>query len=387
MTIRVHPGVLQWARQNRRLTIEQAAARLEWTEDRVLEIEQTDTITEQELEKLASGYRISEASLVMPAPLPIDRYPSRQIDDFRLHARVEQEPLTMGTQIKIENAFELIDLLAEVNDADVDVAPRPLLPTCDQDEDPQRVATRERGRIGIPIDAQLGWGTDKEAFLRWREVIEGQEILVQKTTLHEKSVRGFAIFKSGYGLVAVDSTDDYRARIFTLFHEYAHLLLRAGGISDQNRRVPIERWCNRFAANFLMPADEFREKYGLEFPQGGPATDYQVGRMAAAFKVSKASTAIRFEELGLAPKGFYDQLKKMWGEPSKPQRKGPKERNQIDIELGRLGTTHVSAIATAVERGIIDRLEARYALDVPIEHLPALSAAARARHEAYGPAK
>ena len=385
MTIRVHPGVLQWARQNRQLTIEQAATRLEWPEDRVRDIEQAGTITEEELDKLASGYRISEATLVMPAPLPADRYPPRKIDDFRLHAHVAQEPLTMETQIKIENAFDLVDLLAEVNDADVTVAPRPLLPTSDLDEDPQRVATRERSRIGLPVDAQLGWETDKEAFLRWREVVEAQDILVQKTTLHEKSVRGFAIFKSGYGLVAVDSTDDYRARIFTLLHEYAHLLLRMSGISDQNRSRRVERWCNQFAAHFLMPADEFRAKYNLEFPQGGPATDFQVTRMAVCFKTSKAATAIRFEELGLAPAGFYDRISATWSEPSSRRRKGPKERDQIDIELGRLGTTHVSAIAAAVERGIIDRLEARYALDVPIDHLPALSAAARARHEAYGP--
>jgi Zn-dependent peptidase ImmA (M78 family) len=136
-----------------------------------------------------------------------------------------------------------------------------------------------------------------------------------------------------------------------------------------------------------MPAEEFRAKYALEFPHGGPPSDHQVGRMALCFKVSKSAVAIRFEEVGLAAKGFYDRLRAGWNEPSARKRRGGKERDQIDIELGRLGTTHVSAIATAVERGIIDRLEARYALDVPIEHLPALRAAARVRHEAYGPAR
>ena len=188
MTVAVHPGVLKWVRESRRLTVEQAAARLEWPEDRVLEAERAGSISVEDLDKLASGYRISTATLIMPGPLPADRYPSRAIEDFRLHARAVQEPLTMATQIKVENAFELIDLLAEVNDADVAVAPRPLLPTCDLEEDPQRVATRERGRIGLPVAAQLGWETDKEAFFRWREVVEAQEILVQKTTLHEVSV-------------------------------------------------------------------------------------------------------------------------------------------------------------------------------------------------------
>lgn len=387
MTVPVHPGVLAWARGIRALSLETAAERLEWPPEQVLAAEATDEMAIDDLEHMASRYRLPLATLLMPEPLPADRYPPRRIDDFRLHAHMDEEPLGVETQVRVEAAFELIELLSEVNDADVDVAPRPFLPTCDLDDDPQGVAIRERGRIGLPLDSQLGWQTDKEAFLRWREIIEAEDVLVQKTPLHERSVRGFAIFRSGFGLVAVDSTDDYRARNFTLFHEYAHLLLRASGISDQNRHVRIERWCNQFAAHFLMPATGFREQYALQFPNGGPANDYQVGRMATCFKVSKSAVAIRFEELGLAPAGFYDRLKTEWGDSPRAYRRGPPDRDQIDIELGRLGTTHVSAIHNAVERGIIDKLEARYALRVPIEHLPALAAAARARHLAYGPAR
>lgn len=385
MTVPVHPGVLAWARSSRRLTVEKAAERLKVPQERLLELERAETITADELESLASGYRLSPATLLMPEPLPADRYPPRAIDDFRLHAHAEAEPLTMATQIKVENAFELIELLAEVNDADDEVAPRPLLPGYALDDDAIRIGARERGRIGLPLDAQLGWETDKEAFLRWREVVEAQEIIVQKARLHEESVRGFAIFKSGYGLVAVDSGDDYRARIFTLLHEYGHLLLRASGISDQNRSVPVERWCNQFAANFLMPAEGFRHQYQLLFREWEAPNDWQVSRMARCFKVSKSSVAIRFEELGLAPAGFYDRLKREWGDFTKKQRGGPTGRDQIDVELGQLGTTHVSAIGSALERGIIDKLEAQYALGVPLDHLPALRAAARARHQAYGP--
>jgi Zn-dependent peptidase ImmA (M78 family) len=109
--------------------------------------------------------------------------------------------------------------------------------------------------------------------------------------------------------------------------------------------------------------------------------------MAKLFKVSKSAVAIRFEELGIAPAGFYDRLKIEWANRSKRQRRGSSEHNQVEIELNRFGTTHVTTIGVALERGIIDSLEARYALDVPLEHLPALTAAARARHQAYGPSR
>jgi len=385
VTVPVSPNVLRWVRESRALTVEQAASRLGWPADQLLSLEDAAQISVDDLERLASKYRVSPATLLMPAPLPADRYPPRPIQDFRLHDRVRQEPLSLKTTLYVENAFDLIDLLAEVNDADGDVATRPLLPSFALAESAEQAAASERARIGVDIDTQLGWQTDREAFLRWRELLETQHLIVHKLAMDDQHVRGFAIFEQGFGILAVNSKDDARPRIFTLLHEYAHLLLRQGGISDQNRQTPIERWCNKFAACFLMPEGVFLREYRRLFPRGGVG-DYQVGRLAVRFKVSKAAAAIRMEEVGLADAGFYEQLKAEWILP--PKRKGgPADVDQIDIELGRFGTAHIGAVLEALERGSIDRLEAQYALDVPPDHFEALGAAARERHRAYGPAR
>jgi Zn-dependent peptidase ImmA (M78 family) len=384
MTVPVFPNVLRWTRESRVLTLEQAASRLEWLPERLLALESADEIAVDDLERLASRYKVSTATLLMPEPLPSDRYPPRSIDDFRLHERAQREPLSLKTNIYVENAFDLIELLAEVSDADGEISPKPLLPSFELTSNAERAAASERARIGIDADVQLGWETDREAFLRWRELLESQHLLIHKLAMEEKHVRGFAIFEKGFGLIAVNSKDEARPRIFTLFHEYGHLLLRRGGISDQNRKVPIERWCNQFAACFLMPREVFLEEYRRLFPRGG-ANDYQVGRLASRFKVSKASVAIRFEELGLAATGFYDQLSAGWQLPT-PRQGGPTNVDQINTELGRFGTAHINAVLGALERGAIDRLEAQYALDVPSDHFKALGAAARERHRAYCPA-
>jgi Zn-dependent peptidase ImmA (M78 family) len=367
--------------------VETAAKALEWPEERLVEVERSVEIALEDLERLAKKYRLPKPTLLMPEPLPGERYPPRVIDDFRLHADAQQEPLTLATRIRVENAYELIDLMSEVNDADEEVAPRPNLPGYHLGDDAERAAANERGRIAPALDEQLAWDAPKDAFLHWREVIEAEEVVVHKVPFQEESVRGFALYKNGYGLIAVDSNDDYRPRVFTLFHEYAHLLLRASGISDQNRQVPIERWCNRFAATFLMPRDCFLREYRLLFPEGGPPSEWQVSRMSVRFQVSKSAVAIRFEELGLAAAGFYDRLKAEWQQRGRKRGGGGGNTDQIDVELGRFGTTHVSVVNEALGRGIIDRIEAQYALDVPHEHFPALMAAARKRHQAYGPAR
>ena len=128
MIVPVHPHVLRWARETRLLTVAQAALRLGWAIERLEAVEHSDEIDNEDLESLASCYKLSTATLLMPDTLPADRYPPRTIDDYRLHYRAEQEPLSIKTQVYVENAFELIELLDEINDADPDVAPRPLLP-------------------------------------------------------------------------------------------------------------------------------------------------------------------------------------------------------------------------------------------------------------------
>ena len=386
MIVPVHPHVLRWARETRLLTVAQAALRLGWAIERLEAVEHSDEIDNEDLESLASCYKLSTATLLMPDTLPADRYPPRTIDDYRLHYRAEQEPLSIKTQVYVENAFELIELLDEINDADPDVAPRPLLPFAELTDNPAHIARRERARIGVDIEAQLGWEKDKEAFLRWREIVEAQDVVVHKLAMDEPHVRGFAVYRKGYGLVAINSNDDLRARIFTLLHEYAHILLHMGGISDQNRQVPVERWCNQFAANFLMPEEPFQQEYERLFPKG-EVSDWAVARLASRFKVSKASAAIRFEELGIAEPGFYDRLKAEWEQGQKHRAGGGGGNDAIETDLGRFGTAHVTTIAHALERGVIDRLEAQYALDVPADHWPLLTVAARERLRAYGPAR
>ena len=135
-----------------------------------------------------------------------------------------------------------------------------------------------------------------------------------------------------------------------------------------------------------MPEVPFQQEYERLFPNG-EVSDWAVARLASRFKVSKASAAIRFEELGIAEPGFYDRLKAEWEQGQKHRAGGGGGNDAIETDLGRFGTAHVTTIAHALERGVIDRLEAQYALDVPADHWPLLTVAARERLRAYGPAR
>ncbi len=74
------------------------------------------------------------------------------------------------------------------------------------------------------------------------------------------SARGFSLWDDDAPLIAVNSAWNPAARVYTLFHEYGHLLSRTSsvclervGVKISRPTDPAERWCKEFAAAALLP--------------------------------------------------------------------------------------------------------------------------------------
>lgn len=85
--------------------------------------------------------------------------------------------------------------------------------------------------------------------------------------LSVEEFRGFALVDKYAPLIFVNGADSKTAQMFTLAHELAHIFLEGGeGISrdfpaEDNR---IEKFCNQAAAEFLVPAQELKDKWPNE---------------------------------------------------------------------------------------------------------------------------
>jgi len=102
--------------------------------------------------------------------------------------------------------------------------------------------------------------TAKGLLLRARLQIESLEILTFTTNYHHKhkiplqEFRGLLIEHEAVPVVLLNYHDHPSAKLFTLLHEFAHVLY--AHLPDDNKTETI---CNKFAAEFLVPEKELHQ--------------------------------------------------------------------------------------------------------------------------------
>ena len=102
--------------------------------------------------------------------------------------------------------------------------------------------------------------------------------------LNPEEFRGFALSDPLVPLIFVNGADTKAAQIFTMIHELAHVWLGASALSDAamtaNHGVTEELWCNKVAAEVLVPLTTLLSDYR------GEANIEELERLAKKYRVS-----------------------------------------------------------------------------------------------------
>lgn len=351
----IFPELITWAREHRGLSHEQFAARIGVTVAVAIALERGEKQANLTIfRNISKRLRIPGGALLRQTRPNVPALPA----DFRTH---DGKPpvVEFETRIAVDFARTISKNVAELVENNL-AAPGPVLPRFDfRRDNPEQAGEAERARLGVTPATQLGWAADY-TFKNWRSVIEaaGTFVLLKNFPLAE--CKGFTVFDVPEAAIIVVSKHERLdvARTFTLVHEYAHLLLRQPGLSDQNDRNPVEAWCNRFTAAFLMPQVVIQQLIGVwpNRPVEWGLAD--IRNWARKLKVSQQALALRFENLGLATAGFFARIRAQQGVAAAVPNAESEGGDYINIQVNELGDRFTGTVLVAREESGIKSAEA-----------------------------
>jgi Zn-dependent peptidase ImmA (M78 family)/transcriptional regulator with XRE-family HTH domain len=389
----VSPGVLRWARESINLTTLAASRKLGFSEDRVLQWEQADV--------QPSIAQIRKAATVYKRPLGVFflSEPPRDFDamrDFRRHVGQSADVWSpelhaeyRRAQTQRENAMEVFELDEE--------SPPTQWRMDDLPPDNEQLAAIARAKLLTHADVPLPphGGTAYDHLNTWVSALEDVGVLVMATArggVSTQEMRAFSLYFDELPVIVVNGADGPRARLFSLLHEYVHLLMHTAGLcdveTDPRATTPdreLEARCNAIAAAILMPAGEVLATPQVismrDQPEGWTYDDLR--RAASAFGVSAEAFLRRLLTLGRTTTRFYQRMRASFQEAYEAEEQRTSGGGNWYRNTARdLGKGYVRLIADARERRVIDSYTAASFLNVKVAQIPRLAREASAQASA-----
>ncbi|MGH3548475.1 MAG: ImmA/IrrE family metallo-endopeptidase [Pseudonocardiaceae bacterium] len=384
----VAPAVLRWARESAGLTTVAAARKIGVADDRVQQWEAGDAQPSiAQLRKAATAYNRALGVFFLPEP-PAGFDTLR---DFRRHvgaAAGEWSPELHAEYRRAHrqrgNALELFEL--------EDVTPLTdwQLQSVSDDEDLATLARRRVLELS-PLELPAG-GTAYDHLNVWGAGLEQAGVLVMATSRGQVSpqeMRAFSLYFDQLPVIMVNGADGPRGRLFSLLHEYAHLLLHTNGLCDMTADLratsperELEARCNAIAAAILMPARDVlaRPEVIARINQQDSWTYESLRAVAAPFGVSAEALLRRLVTLGRVDTAFYqtrrDEFLQAYEDEERSRGSGG---NWYRNTVRDLGKGYVRHVADAHRRRAISSFTAESYLNVKVEQIARLAVTAGVR--------
>lgn len=375
----IESRVIAWARKVSGLTVEEAATLFGCNPDLIRKIEAGKQFPSVSMFRdMADKYGFPEATLMAADPPELPAIPT----DHRTFDGAMPK-LTYKTLLAIRSVQFRQESIQELSEIDGDIS-APQLRRYVRSDKPEIVASAERKRFAMPVRDQLQSSADK-LWMTYRMRIEALGVAVYVEDYPIEDCRGVSLFVGNFPAIIL-SSNEKRAewKLFSLLHEYAHLLIREPGISDQKHstRDSVERFCNQFAAAFLMPEPAISAVLAVSrsLPQEFPIATLE--EAARAIGVSISALALRLEDLGFAPVGYFNRVRSLIRPPTaRPPKDGQPPRKYM--VLNQYGHRYSGDVLRSLDNGVITPLEASRMLQANPNLLPSISSTIESRRRDY----
>jgi len=376
----VNPKLLIWARESINMDIDEASEKIKVQPERLRAWEAGElrpTIAQARI--MASIYRRPLAAFYLPERPTELGFSVPQ--DFRRLPDDQPRELSPELVVELRRIEYLRGIAVELAD-ETPEKPKEFIGRTRLSESHDEVAKRVVSLLGLRMATRKNWHTDYDALNAWKDVIEQQGVLVMHLNHVEVGeVRGIAIAEPVFPLIAVNGKDSPYGRVFTLLHEFIHLMIGATGMSNMRiSRRPhtaeqkVECFCNYAAGEILVPRQELLGHPSVRDAGGTENwSDDVIAHLGREFGVSREVIVRRLLILGKTTEAFYRRKRQEYAHEQAARGKstgGPIPMSRRIVRA--IGRPFARLVLNAYYREAISSSELAELLGAGLKHLPAV---------------
>ena len=317
----INPDIVKWARERSGYTAQAIATALKKDVSIVNDWESGErSLTYVQLETLADKYKRPISIFFFPEPPEepdiVENLALRSSDIDKLDPHIHF--LFRQAYARQLSLMELnMDTNPSENKIFRDFQARP-------NDSATAFAQRVRLYMDISVNTQAGWDSATEALKNWREHVEEKGTFVFKDAFKNDFVDGFCLVHDEFPIIYLNNSRPPVRQIFSLFHELAHLLLGKNGITSGIRYGggKVEKFCNQFAAEFLVPSDDLETRLNFS-----TFDDDAIQELADYYKVSRPVILIKLVNRGIHTENNYWQKINQWTKEHESRMKKREDSN------------------------------------------------------------
>lgn len=311
----VNPQILKWAREKSGYSLQEVADIFGKDELVIQDWEEgNQSLTYSQLEKLAyQVYKRPIAVFFFPIP-PREGDPKKS---FRTMPDFEIENLSHDSILAIREARAMQISLKELHEGE-DISAKQFLKEVQitKESDLKKAAQITREYLGVQIEDQMKWKSKDDPLKKWRDAVQEAGVYIFRRPMSQTEVSGFCLTDLEFPIIYLNSSTSSGRQVFTIFHELAHILLGTNGLTKKNDQYidnltgdnrKIEIFCNRFAAELLVPNEVF-----LHEIRNKEITEPNIEALSKIFKVSREVILRRYLDNGFISSDHYSAWTDNW---------------------------------------------------------------------------
>lgn len=374
--VNVNPVMIKWAREDAGLTFEDLPATLKnaekWEKGELKP-------TWADLRNLARKYKRPSYFYFLSSP------PKETVDFIEFRSDDKIEDFSPELRLEIRKAKSRRNAYIKIHE-DMGLSFPNFGNKVSSEKNYIKLGKYIRNYLDVSFETQQKWiyndngnrDSSHNSFLNhWKEICFNLGILVFETKdVPESEMSGCSIYYDYCPIILLNGKNYHNRRIFTLMHELAHLIQGHSTICDIDKYNEKETFCNKVAAEILMPCDTFNDIPLFNKSNG----KLKVAILSNIYGVSKQSIVYKLNDSNIISNESRDVWIKKLEEGNKIKREKDQKNKKnssphistVIIKKKQDGTPYTRLILDAYDNEVITATQAMRYLDVSLDTIKSL---------------